>query len=177
MRKALLPLMFLSLALPVCLATPAGTAFAAEGGEKSHPAKSDKKEEKKDAAKDEGKDDKKDDKKKAATHKITQSESYVGLDPFYASILEGARPQGLLMVGFGLDIPDAKLRERVNTEMPRLRDAYVRSLMAFAAIHTRVWRQPDVEEMSAKLQAVTDRYLATKGAKVLLGQVMIRLNK
>jgi hypothetical protein len=81
------------------------------------------------------------------------------------------------MVGFGLDIPNAELRERVDQEMPRLRDAYVRSLMAFAATNVRAWRQPDVAEMADRLQTVTDRYLARKGARVLLAQVMIRLNK
>ncbi|GAA0552858.1 flagellar basal body-associated protein FliL [Rhizomicrobium palustre] len=166
MRKALFLLMLLSLALP------AQKAWASEGGEKSHASES-----KKDDAKEEKSGEKKDEKKKPATHKITQSESYVMLEPFYASIMDGSRPQGLLMVGIGLDIPNAQLRERVNTEMPRLRDAYVRSLMAFAAINTRAYRQPEVTDLADKLQAVTDRYLAAKGAKVLLAQVMIRLNK
>lgn len=117
------------------------------------------------------------DKKKSAVHKITQSESYVMVDPFYASIMEGSRPLGLLMVGIGLDIPDPALRARVDHEMPRLRDAYVRSLMSFAAINVRAWRQPDVSDMADRLQTVTDRYLARKGVRVLLAQVMIRLNK
>jgi|GEM_PF-607046 len=162
MRKALLFLMLLALALP------AQKAFAAE-----------------DAAKDalapvqggEAAVKKNDDKKKTATHKITQSESYMMIDPFYASIIDGSRPQGLFMVGFGLDVPDPALRDKIDHEMPRLRDAYVRSLMAFAAINVRASRQPDVVDLADRLQTVTDRYLARKGAKVLLAQVMIRLNK
>jgi flagellar basal body-associated protein FliL len=116
-------------------------------------------------------------KDKPAVHKITQSESYVMIEPFYTSIMEGSRPLGLLMVGIGLDIPNPALRERIDHEMPRLRDAYVRSLMAFAASNVRASSQPDVDEMADRLQKVTDRYLARKGAKVLLAQVMIRLNK
>lgn len=161
MRRVLLFLMLLALAVP------AQKAFAAE-----------------DAAKDslapvQGGDDaaKKADKKKTAVHKITQSESYMMIDPFYSSIIDGSRPQGLLMVGFGLDVPDAALRDRIDREMPRLRDAYVRCLMAFAAVNVRSWRQPDVIDLADRLQTVTDRYLARKGAKVLLAQVMIRLNK
>jgi flagellar basal body-associated protein FliL len=156
MRKAIYLLMSLA------LATPAFHAFAAEGTAKADeaaPAKEKK------------------DKKKTATHKITQSESYMMIEPFYATIMDGSRPLGLLMVGFGLDIPNAELRDRVEQEMPRLRDAYVRSLMAFAATNVRAWRQPDVSEMADRLQGVTDRYLARKGARVLLAQVMIRLNK
>ena len=156
MRKAIYLLMSLALAMP------AFHAFAAEETAKAGEAE---------PAKD------KKDKKKTATHKITQSESYMMIEPFYATIMDGSRPLGLLMVGFGLDIPNAELRERVDQEMPRLRDAYVRSLMSFAATNVRAWRQPDVAEMADRLQTVTDRYLARKGARVLLAQVMIRLNK
>lgn len=163
MRKALLFLMLLALAWPV------QKACASEGGEKEKAASHEGGEKKEGG--------KKDDKKKA-THKITQSESYMMVEPFYASIIDGTHPQGLLMVGIGLDVPDPKMRERIDSEMPRLRDAYVRSLMAFSAIGVRSYRQPDVADMADRLQAVTDRYLARKGAaKVLLAQVMIRLNK
>jgi len=160
MRKALLYVTFF---LSVwALALPAFPIFAAEEAAKSEdlaPAKESK------------------DKKKTAVHKITQSESYMMVDPFYTSIMEGSRPLGLLMVGIGLDVPDPTLRERIDHEMPRLRDAYVRSLMAFAATNARAWRQPDVNTMADRLQSVTDRHLARKGARVLLAQVMIRLNQ
>ncbi|GAA0581076.1 hypothetical protein [Rhizomicrobium electricum] len=157
MRRTLLPLAILAAA---ALAVPA-PAVAAEGA-----AASEKSAEK----------GKKDD-KKAATHKITQSESYLGMDPLYTSILEGNRPLGLLMVGIGLDIPDKELRDRVERDMPQLRDGYVRSLMAFTATNVRSWRQPDVAAIANRLQDVTDRILNKKGARVLLAQVAIRLNK
>jgi flagellar basal body-associated protein FliL len=119
---------------------------------------------------------KKDD-KKAAVHKITQSESYLGMEPLYTSILDGNRPLGLLMVGIGIDIPDPELRARVEREMPRLRDGYIRSLMAFTATNVRSWRQPDVVAIADRLQGVTDRVLNKKGARILLAQVAIRLNQ
>jgi hypothetical protein len=153
MKKMLLPLAILAAA---ALAVPA-PAVAAEP-----------------AAKAEGK-DKKDD-KKTATHKITQSESYLGMDPLYTSILDGNRPLGLLMVGIGIDVPDPVLRDQVEREMPRLRDGYVRSLMAFTATNVRSWRQPDVVVLADRLQGVTDRILNKKGARILLAQVAIRLN-
>ena len=161
LRKAARISLFACMALAL-LAVPSARALAAEeaaAAEDAAPTKN------------------KTDKKKTATHKITQSESYVMIEPFYASIIEGSRPLGLLMVGIGLDIPDTSLRERVDHEMPRLRDAYVRSLMSFAAVNARAWRQPDVADMAERLQSVTDHYLARKGARVLLAQVMIRLNK
>src|SRR5512142_2438042 len=75
--------------------------------------------------------DAKADKKQPAVHKITQSESYIMIDPIYTSIMDGDRPLGLLMVGIGLDIPNAELRERAVQNMPMLRDGYVRTLMTF----------------------------------------------
>jgi len=113
--------------------------------------------------------------KKPPIHKITQSVSYVMIDPIYATILDGNRPIGLLMVGIGLDVPDADLRARVNRDMPALRDAYVRSLMLFAATSVRSWRQPDVSAVADRLQRVTDRMLNHEGARILLAQVALRL--
>lgn len=165
MRKALLLVMLLTLALAAGKAMASAKAGGHGGGEAAAAAEGG-----------EHKDAKKDDKKKPAVHKITQSESYMMIDPFYTSIVEGQRPQGLLMVGIGLDVPDKTLRERIDREMPRLRDAYVRALMSFAAVSARSWRQPNVSDLADRLQTVTDRYLARKGAKVLLAQVMIRLN-
>ena len=37
----------------------------------------------------------------SAQHKTTQSESYVIIEPLYASILDGARSHGLLLVELG----------------------------------------------------------------------------
>lgn len=110
-------------------------------------------------------------------HKITQAESYVGLDPMYATILDNGKPAGLLLVSIGLDIPDARLRAEAVRAMPVLRDFYLRSLMAFTATAVRPWRQPDVDMIARRLQRVTDRALKTKGAQVLMGQIMIRISR
>jgi hypothetical protein len=113
----------------------------------------------------------------ATQRKTTQSESYVGLEPMYATILEGSRPRGLLMIEFGLDIPDATLRARVSHALPTLRDAYVRSLIAYGATVVRVWRQPDVDDIAERMQGVTDRVIGQPGAKVLMAQTAIRVTR
>ncbi|HUO90653.1 MAG TPA: hypothetical protein VMU08_15880 [Rhizomicrobium sp.] len=113
---------------------------------------------------------------KRPTHKVTQSDSYLMIDPMYATILDGDRPVGLLMVGVGLDIPDAKLRAEAVHAMPVLRDAFLRSLMSYGTTAARVEHQPDVAEIADRLQGVTDRALGRKGAKLLLAQVAIRAN-
>jgi flagellar basal body-associated protein FliL len=117
------------------------------------------------------------DKKKAAVHKITQSVSYLMIDPIYTTIMDNNKPTGLLMIGIGLDVPNADLRGETEQVMPVLRDAYVRTLLAFTATSVRSWRQPDVGEIADRLQRVTDRTLRRPGARILLAQVAMRLTK
>lgn len=136
-------------------------ARAAEHGAKAEKKEPEKKEEKKDE-------------KEAPEHKITQSESYVMLDPIYTTIVADNRPTGLMMIGIGLDIPDAETREMVEHSLPVLRDAYVRNLLAFTVAAVRIDTQPDVGIIASRLQAVTDRALKKKGAKVLIAQLALR---
>jgi len=114
---------------------------------------------------------------KAPKHKVTQSESYIEIEPMYVTILDADRPAGMLMIGVGLDIPDAKLRGEAQHGLPVLRDALVRNLMNFSATSLRIWKQPDVVEIADRLQRVTDRALGRKGATLLLAQVAMRLTK
>ncbi len=112
---------------------------------------------------------------KAPEHKTTQSESYIMLDPIYTTIVADNRVAGMLMIGAGLDVPDAKLRDEVTHSLPVLRDAYIRNLMTFTANVVRTDVQPDVAVIADRLQAVTNRALGKKGAKILLAQVAIRV--
>jgi len=112
---------------------------------------------------------------KAPEHKTTQSKSYIMVDPIYTTIVADNRAAGMLMVGAGLDVPDDKLRDEVNRSLPVLRDAYIRNLMTFTANVVRTDSQPDVGLIADRLQAVTDRALKKKGARVLLAQVAIRV--
>jgi hypothetical protein len=107
----------------------------------------------------------------APVHKVTQSASYIMLAPMYATIMDGERPGGQLMIAVGLDIPDPALRAEAERIMPVLRDGYIRGVMAFTYTHVRIAEQPDVAAMADKLQRTTDRLLRQKGARVLLAQV------
>ena len=112
---------------------------------------------------------------KAPEHKTTQSKSYIGVDPIYTTIVTDDRAAGMLMVGAGLDVPDEHLRDEVSRSLPVLRDAYIRNLMTFTANVVRTDEQPDVGLIADRLQAVTDRALKKKGARILLAQVAIRV--
>jgi flagellar basal body-associated protein FliL len=112
-----------------------------------------------------------------AQRKTTQSESYVVIDPMYATILEGSRPRGLLMIEIGLDVPDGALRAQVSHALPTLRDAYVRSLIAYGATAVRVFRQPSVDDIAQRMQVITDRVMGKPGAKVLIAQTAMRVTR
>lgn len=110
-----------------------------------------------------------------AKHKMTQSQSYLMLEPMYATIMDGDRPAGMLLVAIGLDIPDPKLRADAERALPLLRDNYVRSVMSFAWSSVRLSEQPDVVAIADRLQRVTDKALHRKGARVLLAEVASRV--
>ena len=112
---------------------------------------------------------------KAPEHKTTQSKSYIMVDPIYSTIVADNRPAGMLMVGVGLDVPNEELHAEVSRSMPVLRDAYIRNLMTFTANVVRTDAQPDVAMIADRLQAVTDRALKKKGARILLAQIAIRV--
>ena len=116
-----------------------------------------------------------DDKAKKSEHKTTQSKSYIMVDPIYTTIVADNRAAGMLMVGAGIDVPDEHMRDVVTRSLPVLRDAYIRNLMAFTANVVRTDAQPDVGMIADRLQAVTDRALKKKGARILLAQVAIRV--
>jgi flagellar basal body-associated protein FliL len=118
-----------------------------------------------------------DDDTKKPEHKITQSKSFIMVEPFYTTIYDAGRPSGMLMVAIGLDIPDAMLRADADRSMPLLRDYYLRSLSSFATNSVRPWAQPNVTAIGARLQRVTDRALHRPGAKVLLAEVAMRLSR
>ena len=67
--------------------------------------------------------------RKSAVHKITQSASYLMIDPIYTTIMDGDKIVGLLMIGIGLDVPNSELRGQTESTMPVLRDVYVRSVL------------------------------------------------
>ncbi len=113
----------------------------------------------------------------APEHKITQANSYTMIEPIYEPIIDDDKPVGMLMIGVGIDVPDAKLRGEADHAMPILRDAFIRNLLAFSMTSVKPDEQPDVNEIAARLQRVTDRVLGRKGAHLLLAQVAIRMSR
>ena len=82
------------------------------------------------------------------------------------------RRHGTLSVDMGLYSDDAKLVEQIKLYQPRLQDAYVARLQAYAGtLNSSALVNTDFIAM--QLQAATDASLGRKGAKVLLGTVLL----
>lgn len=79
---------------------------------------------------------------------------------------------GSLSVDMGLYTDDTKLQAQIKIYMPRLQDAYLSRLQAYAsALDSHTLADPDY--ISAQLQQATDQVLGHGGVKVLLGSVLL----
>lgn len=106
--------------------------------------------------------------------KLTSSPAWVSVEPIAVAVMKQNRVKGLFLVEFGLDIEDEKLREKATAILPRLRDAWLRSMSDFAGTRVRIGRQADLDALTQRLQATADQMLAAPGAKVLLQQAVVR---
>lgn len=98
-------------------------------------------------------------------------ESYIQFTSLNVFTNIGRNRHGILTLDMGLDVPQEKLRAKVATYIPRLRDAYSRVLQSYA-LSLGADGLIDVNHVANILQIATDQTLKFKGAKVLLGGIM-----
>ena len=98
--------------------------------------------------------------------------TYTAFDALTATLRRPDGSRGILTVQGGLDVQDPALRARAAASGPRLRDAYIRTLDLYAASLTP-GAPPDVDQIGFRLQQATDAVLGRKGAKVLLGTILV----
>lgn len=97
---------------------------------------------------------------------------YVAFQPLTATTDKGGGRRGVLSIECGLDIPDAALRERALTLLPRLRAAYLQTAQLYAGgLPGGV--APNPEFIGQALQRQTDVLLGRPGARVLLGAILL----
>jgi len=106
---------------------------------------------------------------------ITSLESWVMVDPFSVTVVQEDRIRGKVLVSFGMDVPDADLREKAELLMPRLQDAWLSQLNLYAATTVRPGKPANIAEVSNILQTVADRVLGKTGTKVLIASVIINM--
>lgn len=98
--------------------------------------------------------------------------SYIQIPTVTATILRGNGRRGVLTVETGVDVADEKLRTRAQQMLPRLRAAFVQSVQVYAA-GLNIGSLPNADFIARELQRETDRVLGQKGARLLLGTMLI----
>lgn len=106
--------------------------------------------------------------------KITSSELYVTTATLSAAITRDYQFAGLLVVDAGFDVPDAKLRARIEKMRPRMTDALRTALADYTQTRYRAGSAPDPEQIAVMLQQAADRTIGGPGAKLLLSNVMVQ---
>lgn len=84
---------------------------------------------------------------------------------------QGGR-HGNLSLDMGLYANDPKMVDRIKLYMPRLKDAYISKLQAYAA-NLNTSSMVDADYLAVQLQNATDTVLGQKGAKVLIGSILL----
>lgn len=99
-------------------------------------------------------------------------QSYLQMRPLSASILRRDGRRGVLTVEVGIDAADGRLRDHVAASQPRLTAAYGQVIRAYAA-GLPMGAPPDADFLSRELQRQTDMVLGKKGARLLLGTILV----
>lgn len=99
-------------------------------------------------------------------------ESYLQLEGVSVSIVRRDGRRGVMTIECGLDVQDVALRERADASQPRLRAGYSAFMQAYVG-GLRPGGVPDADYIAREMQAVTDRILGRKGARLLLGTILV----
>jgi len=98
--------------------------------------------------------------------------SFIPIDTLTGATSKPGGRRGVMTVECGLDIPDGGLRARAQQVLPRLRAAYLQTVMIYAA-GLPVGAAPNADFLARSLQRETDTTLGQPGARLLLGAILV----
>jgi hypothetical protein len=98
--------------------------------------------------------------------------TYLQIKAIAATIMHRDGSRGVITVECGVDAPDEKLRTLAEQSQPRLRAAYAGFIQAYAS-GLPAAGLPDADYIARELQRLTDSTLGKKGAKLLLGTILV----
>jgi hypothetical protein len=105
--------------------------------------------------------------------RITGSPNYIPTFGLRASITRGTKVNGVISVDAGVDVPDAKVRKKVEATKPRLMSAMRDAVLAYVNLSYTVGDRPDADMLKARMQKAVDNVLGPGQAKVTLASVVI----
>ena len=98
--------------------------------------------------------------------------SYIQLGAVTATAVRSNGRRGVLTVETGIDVPNPILRAKAQKVAPRLTAAFVQAVQIYAS-GLPAMTAPNTEFLSRELQRQTDLTLGERGARLLLGSVMV----
>ncbi len=102
----------------------------------------------------------------------TSAAGFVRYPTITATTMRADGRRGVMTVETGVDAPDAALKLRAEQSQPRMR-AVFNILVQREANSLLPGAVPNVERLGAQLQSATNIILGQRGAKLLLGTVMV----
>jgi flagellar basal body-associated protein FliL len=98
--------------------------------------------------------------------------SFIQIPTLTATILRRGGGRGVVTVESGVDIADAALRDRAEKSMPRLRSAFNGLLQQYVS-GLSPGSPVNADYLAQALQRQTDTVLGKRGAKLLLGSILM----
>ncbi|HEV2532610.1 Tat pathway signal protein [Phenylobacterium sp.] len=98
--------------------------------------------------------------------------TYIPIETLTGATTRPGGRRGVLTLECGLDIPNAGLRARAESIMPRIRAAYLQTVLIYAA-GLPPGAAPNADFLAASLQRETDQVLGGPGARLLLGAILV----
>ena len=98
--------------------------------------------------------------------------SYINLNSINGFVTRANGRRGVFSVDVGIDVPDVELRTIAAAAGPRLRSELSQAVQRFAAA-LRPGEPPDVLRLSSDLQFAVNQALGRRGARLLLGTVLV----
>jgi hypothetical protein len=98
--------------------------------------------------------------------------SYVQLQTLALATTRPGGRHGVLTVEVGIDATDPALRDKVDLYTPLLRSAYISALQPYG-LGLPWGALPSADYIALTLQRETDRVLGRRGARLLLGSILV----
>ena len=98
--------------------------------------------------------------------------SFIQIPSLTATIIRRRGGRGVVTVETGVDIPDTQRFDRAEKSLPRLRSAFNGFLQAYVA-GLSPGAPINADYLARELQRQTDTVLGKRGAKLLLGSILM----
>lgn len=98
--------------------------------------------------------------------------TFLQIQTLTAAVVRAMGGRGVVTMEVGIDIADDGLRHQAELSLPRLRAAFAGVLQGYAS-RLSPGSVPNADYLAQRMQGETDRILAKKGARLLIGTILV----